>query len=60
MPKMKPKISYEKLHTAAKDWANTKPLFKTRGRNTFNSNRKFPIKSGAKLSYAMHIIILTS
>jgi hypothetical protein len=53
MPKMKPKISYEKLHTAAKDWANTKPLSKMRGRNTFNSNRKFPVKGGAKLSYAI-------
>lgn len=31
MLKMKPKISYEKLHTAAKDWANTKRLSKIRG-----------------------------
>jgi hypothetical protein len=54
MPKMKTKIFYEKLHAAAKDWANTKRLSKMRDRKTFNRNRKFPVKSGAKLSYAMH------
>ena len=40
MLKVKPKMSYEKLHTAAKDWANTKRLARMKGRKTFNSNRK--------------------
>ena len=43
-----------KNYVLPKDWASTKCLSKMRGRKTFNRNRKFPVKSGAKLSYAIH------